>query len=378
MNNSAGRNLNLVLSGGGIRGIAYSGAYEVAEQKGYNFIDIAGVSAGAIAGSIIGAGYRANTFRRLIESFDYEKIKVEDIPKRVPVVSKYMEFSREYRYPAERAAKYFFNQQFNESGSNGGVKFNPSSLSYRYRGNILKNIVAFSREGCLFDGTYLEEWIYRVLLKRGIRTFGDLKGGLADEVNPAGYKVRVLAVDATREKVIVLPDDCVFYGIKPDNFEVAKAVRMSASVPFAFKPVELKKQEGNSVKTYNIVDGGVLDNFPLWMIGSTNYLPAIGFKLEGEKNKFFTMDTPLQILKFLISCVHDIGIPKYQNYKNKYVAKINTGKVSALDFDLSEEEKEYLYSEGRYSALFLFNNIESKITLSRKPGVFFNFPYRWR
>jgi NTE family protein len=242
-----------------IRGIAYSGAYEVAEKRGYSFVNIAGVSAGAIAGSVIGAGYSAATFKELIGSFDYEKIKVDEIPKRVPVVARYIQFSREYRYPPEVLVKFFLCQPVNFERTTEYQGYNPG-----FNGNraaLIKNIVTYSKEGCLFDGDYLEEWIYGMLKNRGIRTFGDLKSGLPDEVNPSGYKVRVLAVDATREKVIVLPDDAIFYGINPDDLEVAKAVRMSASVPFAFKPVELKKKEGNIIKSYNIVDGGVLDNF---------------------------------------------------------------------------------------------------------------------
>lgn len=369
MHSSIGKNFNLVLSGGGIRGIAYSGAHDVAEKRGYDFVNIAGVSAGAIAGSIIGAGYSASAFRKLYQGFDYVKIKVADIAKKVPAVSRFMEFSKQYRCPAEMAARYFFYQDLNRV-RNAESQDCPSSNT-DYRGNFLKNIITFSKEGCLFDGDYLEDWVYRLLLQRGIRTFGDLKGGLTDEVNPSGYRFRALAVDATREKVIVLPDDAIYYGIKPEDLEVAKAVRMSASVPFAFKPVELKKQEGDSSKVYNIVDGGVLDNFPLWLIGSTNYLPTLGFTLDGGRKKLLSINTPLQIFKFLVSFVHDIGIPKYQSLKNKYVVKINTGKISSLDMDLSQEEMDYLYNEGRYAALFLFNNIERRIALTRGRAYYY-------
>lgn len=38
----------------------------------------------------------------------------------------------------------------------------------------------------------------------------------------------------------MLPDDLVLYGIEPDSFEVAKAVRMSCSIPYFFDPVILR------------------------------------------------------------------------------------------------------------------------------------------
>ncbi len=49
---------NLALEGGGVRGLAYSGALEVLENKGIlkNIERVAGSSAGAIAGLMISLG----------------------------------------------------------------------------------------------------------------------------------------------------------------------------------------------------------------------------------------------------------------------------------------------------------------------------------
>src|SRR3954468_3719062 len=59
---------NLVLEGGGIRGIAYTGAFEVLEQ--HHLLDsvrnIAGTSVGAVAGSLLCAGYSAKEIKELM------------------------------------------------------------------------------------------------------------------------------------------------------------------------------------------------------------------------------------------------------------------------------------------------------------------------
>src|SRR4051812_30573018 len=59
---------NLVLEGGGIRGIAYTGAFEVLEQ--HHMLDsvrnIAGTSVGAVAGSLLSAGYKAQEIKELM------------------------------------------------------------------------------------------------------------------------------------------------------------------------------------------------------------------------------------------------------------------------------------------------------------------------
>ena len=56
-----GRNMLIdgVFSGGGLKGFALVGAYQVLEEKGYQFQRVAGTSAGAILASFIAAGYSA-------------------------------------------------------------------------------------------------------------------------------------------------------------------------------------------------------------------------------------------------------------------------------------------------------------------------------
>jgi len=148
------------------------------------------------------------------------------------------------------------------------------------------------------------------------------------------------AVDANRGRIVVLPDDISYYGIDPDRLEVAKAVRMSTSVPFAFKPVEVLKKDGGSVKKHYLVDGGVLDNLPVWLIQPSMAIPLIVCELKG-RDKLFSIMTPLNILKGLVSAVHDFGIPNIKHYKNSYLVRIYTGDISFLDLKLSEKDKNF-------------------------------------
>ncbi|HEY9061423.1 MAG TPA: patatin-like phospholipase family protein [Pseudobacteroides sp.] len=365
---------NLVLSGGGVKGIAYSGVSEAVEKRGYTFSNIAGVSAGAIAGSFIGAGYNAADLREILGSLDFGKIKMEDIPKLVSAVASFETWRSLNRKDNYSAVEFL-------STKNPRGMFIPEydygDHDVNFRGDIIKNVALYSKEGCLFDGDYLEEWLYKHLRQKGITTFEDFRGGEVDCCNPKGYRVRFLAVDATRRKALVLPDDIEFYNINPDKLEVAKAVRMSASVPFAFKAVEIYVGTGKLRKTYSIVDGGVFDNYPIWMIGDDNKYRTIGFSLDGDyKKKFFSLDTPLSVLKSLISAVHDIGIPKTKNYENKILSKISTGNVSSLDFSLAEEDKEYLYIQGKNAALDLINKIE--YTARIRNARFRRYPFFFR
>lgn len=346
-------NANLVLGGGGIKGIAYTGLLEEAEKRGIIFRSISGVSAGAIAGACIAAGYQSKELRKEFYDFDFGKLYIDKIVEKVPAIQRYMEFCTSTRI-VDKSIYSFLNMPHDElvrkdKGHNLDDDFT------LYRGNYLKNIIKFSKQGCLYDGDLLEEWVFKLLARKGIRTFADLRGGVPDYANPMGYKVRMTAVDAKRAKVIVLPDDMAYYGFDPDRLEVAKAIRMSASVPFAFKPVEFYTNKGNKIKKHYIIDGGVLDNLPVWTISPNLRRPLFACSLNGGNPKKVTFD-PINIFKGFLAAVHDTGIPKYA-VKNCFYIPINTSKVSFLDFSLSDEDKEYLFNSGKKAAAPVFNKV---------------------
>lgn len=346
------RKINMVLGGGGVKGIAYIGMFDAFRRRGYIPGNIAGVSAGALAGSLAAAGYDAAGMWRAMERFDFEKIQIDKLHDKVPVVKRYLDYARINKNRGEADLLRFLN-----INRNAAKPFSADS----YRSGILKGIITYCNEGCLFDGDLLEEWIGRTLAGKGIRTFADLRGGKADAMNPHGYKIRMTGVDCTRVKVVTLPDDLEFYGVNPDNFEVAKAVRISTSVPFAFRPVEIGRNEGGRTRMYSLVDGGVLDSFPDWLHECTA-APTVGFRLNAGEHKLLSLDMPLAILKGLISAVHDIGVPQKNpasNSSKKFyiVGGINTTKVDFLDFNLKNDEKKYLLNAGKQAALKLINKL---------------------
>ena len=352
-----GTSLNLVLSWGGIKGIAYIGMLDILEKRGFSIANIAGVSAGALVGSLIGAGYKSDELLTIMSEFDFKGIEINNIEKKVPVVEEYLRYTRKNRIKPPDSIFNFLNMEYiNQRNKEGSLI---SDIS-EYRGSLLKSIINYSKQGFLLDGDYLEEWLAQALRRKGIRTFADLRGGAVDKQNPNGYKVRMTAVDATRNTIIKIPDDLTYYGYIPDNVEVAMAVRMSTCVPFAFKPVELRAKEGDPAKVYNIIDGGVLDNFPYWLLDCSSYKYTAGFRLGSGKKKLFSLTTPLVVYKMIVSIIRDLGIPK-NTCKLKNISIINTGKISFLDFKLSEKDRMFLYRSGRNSAEKFMNLYQAKL-----------------
>src|SRR5699024_722290 len=101
----------------------------------------------------------------------------------------------------------------------------------------------------LYKGDKLEEWLEEKLALKGIETFAHIKEN----------DLKIVVSDISLGKLIVIPDDLNrVYGVVPEQFKVATAVRMSASFPYFFMPKKLYYS-----KTYSyIVDGGLLSNFP--------------------------------------------------------------------------------------------------------------------
>lgn len=354
--NNKNRTVSLVLSGGGIKGIAFAGAYEEIEKKYRRIGNIAGVSVGALVGALIGAGYTSKELSRILKEFDFSTLKNRDGScMNISIGNSISRIQQEKKMLTDNDFEsLLYRQDYEELHL---IKKSKDDFKGS-RGNFLVNLIAFSKQNAFISGDILEKWVAQLLANKGIRTFSDFRYGTADKVNPRGYKVRMTAVDANTGKVIVLPDDIALFNIDPDTLEVAKAVRMSTCIPFVFEPVTIEvKDSGNHVKQHYIIDGGVLDNFPVWLIDSTENNVMIGLKLEGKEPK--GLDTAENMLKKLLVSSHDTGVPK-NSYNIDNIAHINTGDISFLDFDISAEESLFLYNQGKLAVQKLFLNMQKK------------------
>jgi len=194
-----------VFEGGGVKGIGLVGALEVAEEKGYQFVNVAGTSAGAIVAALLAAGYTAAEMRVIIEELDYRKFQDTDFPDNIP---------------------------------------------------LLGPVFSLIFEKGIYEGRFLESWIRELLLKKGVRTFGDLIIEDYRDDERYRFKLRVIASDISRGRLLILPQDIAEFGIRPENLEVTQAIRMSMSIPFFFEPVRLKNRITR--RSSYIVDGGLL------------------------------------------------------------------------------------------------------------------------
>ncbi|MBH9967410.1 patatin-like phospholipase family protein [[Bacillus] enclensis] len=283
-----------VFSGGGVKGLALIGACQAIEERGLQLKRVAGTSAGAIIAAFIAAGYKSTEMKNIMEEMDIKKLLDSNALISLPFI------------------KWF-------------------RVYYRLG---------------LYKGAALENWIEQKLKARGIYTFADLPE----------KSLRVIASDLSNGRLLVLPDDLEKYGIAPQTFPVARAVRMSASLPYFFEPVKLRSLEGTSL----LVDGGVLSNFPMWLFDRENIKktrPVIGVKLshnylQRPKKK---INNAIDLYSALFQTMKDAHDSRYISRKHeKNVIFIPTEGVQTTEFELSNEGKSELFETGKYKGeLFL-------------------------
>jgi NTE family protein len=315
------RYVDLVFEGGGVKGIALVGAFSVLEEQGYEPQNMAGASAGAIVAALIAAGYDADALKEIIAGLDYDQFKDEALEDRFP----------------------------------GGKVL-----------SILKDLG-------IYEGKAFEDWMRGLLEARNVRTFGDLVRREDVELKYR-YKLQVIASDVTEQRLLVLPRDAPALGIEdPDDIDVAKAVRMSMSIPIFFEPV--KWPNSQTGEEHLIVDGGMLSNFPVWLFDAPEpQWPTFGMKLVQEPRvpigEALTEPVPrggvMQVIGYLRSLVdtmmaaHDRLYIDQHDFDRRTIG-IDTLGVGTTEFDLSQERALALYESGRAAAeKFLAQSREEK------------------
>lgn len=286
-----------VFSGGGIKGLALVGACAAIEERGFRFKRVAGTSAGSLIAGLIAAGYTSTEMANLLDELDLKKF----LDSRKTVI--------------------------------------PSALT--------KWLFVYWRLG-LYKGDELECWIADILAARGVRTFGDL----------APDALRIIASDLTNGRLLILPDDLPKYGVDPRTFPVARAIRMSCSLPFFFEPVKLRDRVGMNI----VVDGGVLSNFPMWLFDKDNVKkvrPVLGVKLsqnliQQPTNK---IKNALNMFEALFETMKDAHDSRYISRKHeKNIIFIPTEGNLTTEFQLSDEKKLELIDLGKKNAEKFFKS----------------------
>lgn len=305
---------DLVLEGGGVKGIGLVGAISALEERGYEFKRVAGTSAGSIVGSLVAAGMSASDIEAVMKKLDYNKFQDGDLLDRV--------------------------------------------------GHLGKGISLLLKQG-IFLGNYARSWVSDQLRGAGVHTFGDLAYNDTEHPLPPerAYRLVVMTSDVSQGALRRLPWDYGRYDCVTDQQPVADAVRASMSIPFFYRPVSMTDHVSH--KRCLLVDGGMLSNFPIDVFDAPAdrepRWPTFGIKLSARAGS----------MQGVINDVHDtvsltramigtmtgfydrlhIDDPSVQDR----TIFVDTGHVKATQFDLDEKTQQMLFDNGRAAAERFFD-----------------------
>ena len=277
-----------VFSGGGLKGFALVGAYQVLESQNFRFKRVAGTSAGAILAAFIAAGYSGQEIEKMLEELDVSAL----------------------------------------------LDARKTLLPFPF----MKWVNVYHHLG-LYRGKALEKWFYNKLAEKGVYTFSDLPSD----------SLKLVASDLTNGKILVLPDDLKNYSINPDTFLVARALRMSCGIPFFFEPVNLKTGRGDSIVVDGGVLSNfplwIFDDAK-----GRKIRPAIGLKLSHRREEKSPqhISNGLNLFEALFDTMREAHDERYISRRHERdIIFIPVEDYSAVQFDISEETKETLLEIGR-------------------------------
>lgn len=325
---------DLVLEGGGVKGIGLLGAILALAEAGYRFQRVAGTSAGAIVGAFVASAEHAGRplwcLRPHLDTLHIDHLA-----------------------PMGRI-------QARMEGAGGLAR-------------ALADAEILSHRHGLHSSGLIAEWIRSTLAADfGVRTFGDLR--IDDDPGTSlpedrRYRLVVHVSDVTRGLLVRLPWDYHYYGFDQDRQEVAEAVRASMSIPLYFEPVVVHAQparvdvprvdgsrffqeyEGGSVTW---VDGALLQNFPLRAFDRTDGRPArwptIGIRLSRQESSFPATTACHSAIDVAVRCMHT-AINEWDRYgldprSTARTVYVDSAGVLATQFNVSDAQREELFLNG--------------------------------
>ncbi len=189
----------------------------------------------------------------------------------------------------------------------------------------------------------------------------------------------VVAADITNQIKVEFPGMHEFYWGDDYTISPAEYIRASMSIPFFFSPYKITLPNSQLIKINEIwrnkmnvyknftpqnkevffVDGGMLSNFPINVFyDNISYCiptrPTIGIKLEFDSDDFYKqVDNEFKLSLSMLSTMrffYDRDFMQKHNDFKRTVRSVDTGSISWLNFNPTENEKLELFYRGALAA----------------------------
>lgn len=326
---------NLVFEGGGILGIAYIGVldYLISHNLTSRIQKVAGTSAGAITACITSFNLPFYETKEMADTLNFKKIPGKENHPDLSAMPKSLKINFEKRF---------------------------GDIDCLYR---LINDYGW------FSSRYLYDWISRQIAdqfdpskKRPPYTFADFKN---PSIHIEGRPFLDLYIIGTN---ISYRTSQVFSFETTPNMEVAKAVRISMSIPLFFEAVKVNVGMVSGNSSLNVfADGSIRRNYPINLFdynfqgASTNGVNYNTLGVRFKSNlKYNEINNLLDYIENLFLCLTKVQQDIYDHSPQDIARsiQIEIENVSPVNFDISlnDETYLYLYRQGYKAAKSFFEN----------------------
>jgi|AntAceMinimDraft_5_1070358.scaffolds.fasta_scaffold00029_58 predicted acylesterase/phospholipase RssA len=260
---------SLILEGGGVQGIAHTGAIACLSEFGIfeSIMHVSGTSSGALVAALVASRFSSEELKQIMFATPFKKIKDSSI-------GCFRDMFRLYK-------------------------------NYGYH-----------------KGTYIESYLNKILEGK----FGISRITFKDLFIKTGVHLKLTGTCVSDRKLVW------FDYILTPSMEVAKAVQISACIPYFFAPVKYDN------KYY--VDGGCLRNIPIDAFEDTTpiILDLVSISDTSRINNVLSFTSAMvETLLFNIQTPVDL---------NGIRIEIPTGTISAINFNVSDNDKKFLFYSG--------------------------------
>lgn len=352
---------NAVFKGGGAKGVAYAGAFKALVNDGIwpNVQRVAGTSAGAITAVLL--------------ALDYQDLEVEELLKTTNIV----EF---FDPPGDKDALLSLVAPGGSAIGKAWDFFRTFRSATQIVLNPIGTLDALFKLTGICEGHAFLKWAQeRIEKKTGDRhyTFGELRKAVESNSKPFRHlTIYGTKLNSPNSRSIVKfsseDKEC-------DDIIIADILRISMSIPAVYKPHTIHIKSGgkriNCPERGMFVDGGMLYNLPIETYDFERYQTkqptkkdgmfpifntrTVGFDLVSSPEPIVEdpakVSTLMQLLKSLMGVYMsaESSIRDLNPYAATRILKIDIGKITALDFNLTEEQKRTLIKSG-YQATHQF------------------------
>ncbi len=340
---------NIVLQGGGAKGIAYVGALrQLSREIEFNSVKrFAGTSAGSITASLLAAGHKANELQQAMDRIDiskfldskgnFEKDLVEIVKEGSSVIDTFLNIGKrildEYLQGFEKEiapikiGKDLFEKLYKLTGLCKGEQLRQEIEDLIHSKTKIKH--------CTFEELF-------ELAQKQPELYKELHI-FAIQIQENGHsKIVKFSHEDEEWKRLIISD----------------AVRASSSIPGVFVPHTLHfKDKGGSTRYSKehhgkFVDGGLLRNYPIdafdqnkyqsqkYTFGSMTHRGTLGFSFSS------TRPDNTQEIKTLLQLAQGIALTFYHAETNMRqeeglgrTISLPTGGIGTIDFDVRTEQK---------------------------------------